>query len=91
MELKHEESKNRFYLRDNEKEIGEITYANIKEGLIDINHTLIDVNYRGQDLGLKLIEAVADYARENKLKAKASCPYVAKVFGETTEYDDIKG
>ncbi|EPR70780.1 putative acetyltransferase [Winogradskyella psychrotolerans RS-3] len=90
MELKYEESKNRFYLLDNDKEIGEITYANVKDGLIDINHTEIDVNYRGQDLGLQLIEAIADYARENKLKARASCPYVAKVFGETDKYDDIK-
>ncbi|MBU2921266.1 N-acetyltransferase [Winogradskyella psychrotolerans] len=92
MELKHDTSNknNRFYLLDNEKEIGEIAYAYVNEGLIDINHTEIDPNYRGQNLGHKLIEAVADFARENKLQATASCPYVAKVFGKTTQYDDIK-
>ena len=93
MELKHETSKqsNRFYLLDDEKEIGEITYSYISERLIDINHTEIDTNYRGQNLGQKLIDAIVNYAREHNLKAKASCPYVAKVFGRTAQYDDIKG
>ena len=92
MELIHEESKNedRFYLLDDDKEIGEIVYAYVNEALIDINHTEVDPNYRGQNLGQKLIEAVANYSRENKLKATASCPYVAKVFGKTDQYDDIK-
>ncbi|WP_317167404.1 GNAT family N-acetyltransferase [Winogradskyella costae] len=90
MELKHKESKNSFYLLDHDKEIGEITYAYVSEGLIDLNHTYIDSNYRGQNLGLQLIDAVADYARENNLKVKASCPYVVKVFGETDQYNDIK-
>jgi predicted GNAT family acetyltransferase len=92
MDLKHEESKNRnrFYLLDNNKEIGEIAYTYVNEALIDINHTEVNPNYRGQNLSQKLIEAVVGYARENKLKATASCPYVAKVFGKTDQYDDIK-
>ena len=92
MELKHDTSnKNkRFYLLDNGKEIGEIAYAYVNDDLIDINHTEIDPNYRGQNLGQKLIDAIVDYARENNLKATAGCPYVAKVFSKTTQYDDIK-
>ena len=92
MELKHEISKKstRFYLLDDEKEIGEIAYAHVNDGRIDIHHTEIDPNYRGQNLGQQLIDAIADYARENNLKATVSCPYVAKVFGKTTQYDDIK-
>ena len=92
MELKHDTSNknNRFYLLDSEKEIGEIAYSYINDDLIDIYHTEVNPNYRGQNLGQKLIEAVVGYARDNKLKAKASCPYVAKVFGKTDQYNDIK-
>ena len=92
MEIKHDKSKikNRFQLLDNDKVVGEINYAYVKDLIIDINHTEVDNAYRGQNLGQKLIEAVADYARKNKLKVTASCPYVGKVFEKTNHYDDIK-
>lgn len=92
MELKQEELKetNRFYLLDEGKEVGEITYVYSKDQIIDLNHTEVDGTYRGQNLGQKLIDAAADFARKNNLKIVASCPYVNKVLGRTADYDDVK-
>ena len=91
MEVKHEdlEVKKRFYLLVNEKEIGEMTYKFINDNVIDINHTYINQNYRGKDLGLKLVKAAADYMRKNNIKAIPSCPYVEKVFKENSQYTDL--
>ncbi|WP_178985517.1 GNAT family N-acetyltransferase [Winogradskyella helgolandensis] len=92
MELKHEESKtvNRFYLLDEGKEIGEMTYVYTKDNIIDLNHTEVDGAYRGQNLGLKLIEAAIDFIIKNKLKASASCSYAKKMLEQHENYDAVK-
>lgn len=92
MELKHEASKakNRFYLLDEGKVVGEMTYVYIKDDRIDINHTEIDTAYRGQNLGLKLIEAAIDFMIENKFKVTASCPYAKKMLERNDRYKDVK-
>lgn len=92
MELKHQESetRNRFYLEDDGKEVGEMTYIYVKDHIIDLNHTEIDKSYRGQNLGQKLIEAVIDYARKNELNITASCPYAKKMIEKNDNYNDVK-
>ncbi|WP_179007932.1 GNAT family N-acetyltransferase [Winogradskyella forsetii] len=92
MELKHEEStnRNRFYLINEGTEVGECTYVYVKDHIIDINHTEIDDNYRGQNLGEKLIDAVVNFARKNDIHVSASCPYAKKVLEETDKYNDVK-
>lgn len=91
MEVKHDKSKlkNRFLLLKDGVEIGEMTYVFVKDNIIDINHTLIDEQYRGNDCGLKLVAAAVDYMRKENITARASCPYVKKVFKETTAYADV--
>lgn len=92
MELKHEETtnRNRFYLLDEEKEVGEITYVYVKDHILNINHTEINDNFRGQGLGEKLIDAVVDFARKKEIHVSASCTYAKKVLEETNKYDDVK-
>lgn len=92
MEVKHHvlEKKGKFSLMDNGKEIGEMTYVFVDEKTIDINHTLIEKAYRGRDLGLLLIEKSVEFLRANQLKAIPSCPYVDKVFKDTSKYDDLR-
>jgi hypothetical protein len=92
MEVKHTALNNRgtFSLEHKGNEIGEMTYVFVNNTVIDINHTLITEEFRGKDLGLKLVKASVDFMREQDLKAKATCPYVKKVFNETPEYSDVK-
>ncbi len=83
-------SKGKFSLQHEGKEIGEMTYVFANDKEIDINHTLIDDEFRGSDLGLKLVKASVDYMREHDLKATLTCPYVAKVFDENPKYSDVR-
>ena len=91
MEIKHVKLKtnNRFLILEGEDEIGEMSYTYIKDGLIDINHTFVKEDYRDQNLGKKLINAIVSFMRENDIKAKPSCPYVKKVFSKNAEYNDV--
>ncbi|MEO6347233.1 MAG: GNAT family N-acetyltransferase [Aquaticitalea sp.] len=92
MEVKHTalNNKGKFYLEHKGKEIGEMTYVFVNDNEIDIDHTLIDDEFRGKDLGLKLVKASVDYMRKHDLKAIPTCPYVKKVFDETAEYSDVR-
>ncbi len=92
MEVTHKkrDKEGKFSLVHEGNEIGEMTYVFVNENKIDINHTLIDNDFRGKDLGLKLIKASVDFMRKQGLKAIPSCPYVAKIFDETSEYDDVR-
>lgn len=92
MDIKHEQLKlkHRFYIEEDGVEIGEMTYAFVGDNIIDINSTFINEDYRGRDLGLKLIEKAVSFMRANNIKAIPSCPYVEKVFNETPEYSDVK-
>ncbi|MGX7030629.1 GNAT family N-acetyltransferase [Vagococcus zengguangii] len=78
-----------FVLYDNHQEIGKLTFVPHNEQVIDANHTFIIPEYRGQDLGLRLVEALTDYARHEHLQVLPSCPYVAKVFSAEEHYHDI--
>ena len=73
MEMKHEDG--RFFFEDNDKMIGEITYSTVKDGVISLDHTFVDDDYRGQGLAGKLLNAALDYADLKSLKIVPVCEY----------------
>ncbi len=53
-----------------------------------VDHTYTDDALRGQGIARKLVERVADYARENDYKLLATCPYAKKVLSEAA-FEDV--
>ncbi|MGX6961752.1 GNAT family N-acetyltransferase [Vagococcus xieshaowenii] len=78
-----------FHLIHHNEKIGEITFTPYTATIIEANHTFIEETYRGQDLGLRLVDALVTYARENKLLIFPTCPYVKKVFSREATYQDV--
>lgn len=77
----------RFYMGENPaKPLAEITFEE-KEGYLLVDHTFTDASLRGRGIARKLVERVADYAREKGLKLRASCPYARKVLAEAAFRD----
>lgn len=67
----------------------EITYE--KEGnTLIANHTFVDPSLRGQGIAKKIVDKLADFARQNGQKIHPTCPYVVKLFEKYTDYDDVK-
>ena len=91
MEIKQEEkdSKGRFYILVDGKEAGEMTYSKAGDNKFIIDHTEVDEKYKGQSLGLKLVEAAVAYARSNNLKIMPLCPFAKKMFERHTEFNDV--
>lgn len=70
--------------------IGFVTFPFYQEGVVIIDHTFVDPNYRGQNNAHNIIIAALDHIRSNNLKVVASCPFVIKFLERNKEkYQDI--
>lgn len=76
------------YEKDGQK-VAEITWVE-RGGVMHMDHTYVSDVLRGQGVAQKLLDAAADYARENDFKMNAICSYVVSAFQKSDAYDDVK-
>ena len=70
---------NRIYMNDeNGKMIAEVTFPNLDDNTIIIDHTFVDDSLRGQGIAAKLMLEVIDYAKSTNKKIKATCSFAVK-------------
>lgn len=86
--VRYEENSSRSAAYDSEKEIGKCTYTVDSDNWI-IEHTEVDKAYGGRGLARRLVDAVADAAREKHIKIIPKCEYAAGLFQRDHKYDDI--
>jgi predicted GNAT family acetyltransferase len=88
MEFKHES--NRIYANNEQGAIiAEVTFPDVKEGVVNINHTFVDDYLRGQGIAGKLMVEAAEQLRKENKKAILTCPYAIGWFDKNKGYDDI--
>jgi predicted GNAT family acetyltransferase len=81
---------NRIYLNDTSGNlIAEVTFPEVADKVVNINHTFVDDSLRGQGVAGQLIEAVVKKLKDENKKAYATCSYAAKWFEKHPEYDDL--
>ena len=69
---------------------GELAYARPAEGIIDFTHTFVDEALRGQGVADELACAALAFARNNHLKVKTTCTFMAGfVQRHHAEYADL--
>lgn len=88
MELIHEGQAFRYYNQAGQMD-AEITYQ-VDGDVLIVDHTYVDPSLRGQGIGKKLVDKLADFARQNRKKLHPTCPYVVELFNKSSEYTDIK-
>ena len=86
MEIKRYQDK--ITIEVNGNEIGKITFYE-ENGKLIVDHTYVNPEYRGQNLGIVLVDKVVDYARLKNIKIIPVCPYVEKVLKKDAKYVDI--
>ena len=68
----------------------ELAYARPSDDIIDFTHTFVDEALRGQGIAEELARTALAYAREEKLKVKTTCTFMAGfVKKHHAEYADI--
>lgn len=91
MEIKHYESSRNgsFELKDNGEAVAEITYRKSSDSCIMVDHTGVNIAYRGQKLGEKLVAEVVDFARRENLKVTPICSYAKAIMERKADYCDV--
>jgi predicted GNAT family acetyltransferase len=78
-----------FVIEDGENRIAEMVVAVSGENLI-VYHTQVSDELKGKGVATKLLETMVAYARKNKIKVVALCPYVSAQFQRHPDkYADI--
>lgn len=68
--------KGRIYsVGENDELPAETTFVFTQTSEVDINRTYVNPTLRGRGVAGKMMELVAEYLKENKLTAVATCPY----------------
>lgn len=78
IEIKFEKEKNRSVALDGSKEVGVCEYIE-KENSWSIAHTIVNPEYRGQNIAKRLVESVLEEAKLNNKKVTATCSYAIKL------------
>ncbi|TMN22804.1 GNAT family N-acetyltransferase [Lentibacillus cibarius] len=80
----------KFYIGDDEQNpTAEITFKPIGDDKLDVDHTYVSEELRGQGIAGKLTEKMVSFAREEGKKIKPTCPYVVDKMEQTPEYQDV--
>lgn len=67
----------------------EITFSWVDNNLLSIEHTEVPEVYRGQGIGLLMLEKAVSNARENGHKIVPKCSYAAAQFQRHPEWKDV--
>lgn len=91
MDIQHKQNgrKGSFQAFDNGAKAGEMTYVFAGDTRFIIDHTEVEENYSGRGVGLKLVLAAVQYARENEFKILPLCPFAKSVFDKKQELRDV--
>jgi predicted GNAT family acetyltransferase len=69
--------------------IAEVTFPNLRDGVVVINHTFVDDSLRGQGIAGELVESAYEAVKADGKQAVVTCPYAVKWFNERPDKTDI--
>lgn len=88
IKIVYEEQNLRTAAYDGDKLAGRCTYV-VRDGLWELEHTIVDPAYGGQGIAGKLVQELAAQARERGIKIVPSCSYELRTFEKNAEYADV--
>ena len=92
MEIKQEEtgSKGCFFIDSDDKRLALMEYSLPEPGVLIILHTEVDESLKGKNIGTRLVNIAAGYARELNVKIRPACPFARAVMDKNKEvYADL--
>lgn len=91
IEIKHKEegTKGFFNAYVNGNKAGKLSYTTAGNDKIIIDHTEVDIIYKGQNIGKQLVMNAVNFARNRRLKIIPLCPFAKAVFDKTESIQDL--
>ena len=89
IQQKQEGNHGLFFVEDDEGLKAELIYHMASPEQMVIEHTEVNDDLRGQNVGYKLVNAAVEYARHHNLKIIVWCPFAKKVFDKKPDFRDV--
>ncbi len=90
IQQKQDGSKGSFYIEGNDTRLAEMTYTMAGPELMIIDHTEVDDQLRGKNVGYQLVHTAVEYARNHQMKIIPLCPFAKSVFDKKyAEFADV--
>lgn len=80
----------RYFVRLPDGSEGEMTYRQLRPGVIAADHTGVPPQHRGKGIAEKLVKSGVDDARKNGTKIVPLCSYVEAQFRRHPEWEDLR-
>ncbi|MFC5195372.1 GNAT family N-acetyltransferase [Bizionia hallyeonensis] len=87
--IKEQENKGFAMARENNKRAGLMTYSIAGEQHIIIDHTEVDPEFQGKNIGKQLLYKIVEMAREKNIKITPLCPYTNAQFKKLADIQDV--
>ena len=69
--------------------IAEVTFPEVEEGVVDVDHTFVSGELRGQGIAGKLMNELVEDLKATDRKAVLTCSYAVDWFDRHEEYRDL--
>lgn len=89
IQIKENETKGFAIAKIDGKTAGKMTYSKFSTTNIIIDHTEVEPEFKGQDVGKKLLMKIVETARERELKIMPLCPFAKAMFEKMSEIQDV--
>jgi len=92
MLIQHKQTASRgifFIPGEEEVLLAELVYMKKEPATMIIEHTEVDDELRGQNIGYQLVHHAIEYARVHQLKILPMCPFARAVIERKPEYKDV--
>jgi predicted GNAT family acetyltransferase len=83
------ETKGFFKATEGNEVAGNMTYSWAGKDKIIIDHTDVNPNFKGKNVGKQMVMAAVHFARENHIKIIPLCPFAKSVFEKVVEIRDV--
>ena len=70
--------------------LARLMYAQTENQML-LEHTEVDDELRGRNVGYEMVSAAVAFARQHNLKIVPVCPFVQSVFDKKPDYADVLG
>ncbi|WMN13060.1 GNAT family N-acetyltransferase [Marivirga salinae] len=90
IKIKENQHSGKLFVGEEENPKAEMEFTKESENLINVKHTKVSEDLKGQSVGRKLLDHVAEKARNEHFKIKADCSYVQHVFNKYDDYKDVQ-
>lgn len=91
MLIQHKQVKNngKFFVESDGNILAEMTYTMPSPDKMIIEHTEVNDELRGQNVGYQMVLTAVEYARTQHLKIVPRCPFAHSVFKKKADYADV--